>query len=229
MNFTAFDMPQRSPEWYAKRLGLLTGSCADAVIAERKRGTGELKERVQLRRRLVCERLTGLSAEDTFETDAMRRGRDLEPLAFAAYEAHTGLMVERVGFVAHNTLQAGCSPDGFVNGWEGLIELKVPKSTTHLEYLEAGVLPDAYRGQVIHALWLTGAHWCDFCSFDDRFASELEIFIVRVPRVEVEIAAYDTTVRKFLTECDEYAASILARVTAARAAGEQIGKSEVSA
>lgn len=203
MNFTAFDMPQRSPEWYAARVGLLTGSCADAVIAERKRGTGELKARADLRRRLVCERITGLSAEDGYQSDDMRRGCDMEADAFVAYEARTGLLVQRVGFVKHNTHAAGCSPDGYVGEWDGLIELKCPRSTTHLEYL---LRPEAfaaeYRGQALHALWLTGAQSCDLCSYDPRFPKELEMIVVPIPRVEFDIATYNTTVLKFLEEVE---------------------------
>lgn len=202
MNFTPHYIEQRSTDWYQLRLGLLTGSCASAVIAERKRGAGELKARQTLRRRLVTERLTGLSADDVFQTDDMRRGSEMEPQAFAAYEAQTGLAVRRVGFIKHNDMAAGCSPDGYVGEWEGLIELKCPKSPTHLGYLLAGVVPDEYKGQCLHALWLTGAQWIDFVSFDPRFSAEMELFVVRLPRVEVDVAIYGRLVEEFLAECD---------------------------
>lgn len=205
------NLDQRTPQWHEVRLGLLTGSCADAVIAERKRGTGELKERAQLRRRLVCERLTGRSADSDYKSDDMIRGTEMEPKAFAAYEARTGRIVQRVGFVRHDVHAAGCSPDGRVDGWEGLIELKCPRSTTHLEYIQAGVLPPEYRGQILHAIWITGAQWCDFCSFDDRFPAPLDLFVVRVPRVPVEVAAYETTVIKFLAEVDADVEAMRAR------------------
>lgn len=208
------DVPQRSVEWFQLRLGLLTGSCAAAVIAERKRGTGELKERATLRRRLVCERLTSLSAESTFQSEEMKRGADMESAAFAAYEARTRQIVQRVGFVTHDTLAAGCSPDGYIGNWEGVLELKCPKQTTHYEYMQAGVVPDEYRGQVVHALWVTGAQWLDFCSFDPRFPASLELFIVRYPRIELEMAAYGSTVEKFLSDCDAEVAAMQARSAA---------------
>lgn len=207
-NFTVHDMPQRSPEWYQARLGLLTGSCADAVIAERKRGTGELKARKQLRLRLAAERLTKLSAEDQFVTAAMQRGIDMEPLAFSAYEAMTGLTAHPVGFVTHDLLKAGCSPDGRIGDFEGILELKCPAMTTHVDYLCEGKLPDEYRGQVLHALWLTGARWCDFCSFDDRFDESLELFRVRVERNDFEVAIYGRTAEAFLAEVDELVAKL---------------------
>jgi hypothetical protein len=217
MNFTVHDMPQRSPAWFAARIGLLTGSCADAIIAERKRGTGELAIRRDLRRRIVCERVTGLAVDDVpFLPAHMQRGEELEPAAFAAYETQTGQMVNRVGFVSHMTLNAGCSPDGFIGNWEGVLELKCPKSMTHLTYFEA---PDLFRqeylGQALHALWLTGAQWCDLCSFDDRFPASMELVRVRIKREDLDLVAYELAVSLFLTEVDQAVEKVLALTGAA--------------
>jgi len=204
MNFTVHDMPQRSTAWFQARVGLVTGSCAEPIIAVRKdKKTGELARRADLRRTLVVERLTGLTSEDTFVTYDMQRGLDLEADAFFAYEVATGQGVQRCGFVSHNAIKAGCSPDGFIGDWQGVLELKVPKSTTHLEYLQAGVLPDVYRAQCVHALWLTGAQWCDFCSFDPRFPEHLELFRVRLERDPAEMAAYELALTLFLDEVSQ--------------------------
>jgi len=203
MNFTVHDMPQRSPAWFQARVGLVTGSCAEPIIAVRKdKKTGELARRADLRRTLVVERLTGLTSEDTFVTYDMQRGLDLEASAFFAYEVATGQGVQRCGFVSHNSIKAGCSPDGYIGNWEGILELKVPKSTTHLDYIQGGVIPEIYRAQCLHALWLTGAQWCDFCSFDPRFPEHLELFRVRLERDETEMAAYELALSLFLHEVD---------------------------
>lgn len=206
------DCVQRSPEWIAARVGLLTASCADAILAVRKRGTGELAIRRELRHRLVTERLTRLPQDDNgYQSVHMQRGEDCEALAFAAYEAQTGQIVQRIGFIQHDTLEAGCSPDGIVGGWVGGLELKCPKSTTHLEYLEAGTLPVEYRGQVLHNLWITGLPWWDFCSFDDRFADGLDLVRVRIERHQREIDAYELLARQFLAEVDSEVAQVKTR------------------
>jgi hypothetical protein len=204
MNFTVHQVSQKSPEWFALRVGLLTGSCAGAVIQERKRGTGELAVRRDLRKRLVCERITGLGVNDVpFLPAHMQRGEELEPAAFAAYEAMTGLVARPIGFVSHNSLKAGCSPDGFIGDWIGGLELKCPKSMTHLGYLEApDTLRAEYFGQALHGLWLTGAAWWDICSFDDRFPPELEMVRVRVNRADLDLPAYELAVTMFLSEVD---------------------------
>jgi hypothetical protein len=197
--------PQRSPEWHQARCGLLTGTCAEAILKVRKRGAGELEIRRQLRQRLVAERLTGRPCDElAHKPDYMQRGEDLEAEAFAAYEALTGQVVARVGFVLHDTLDAGCSPDGYVGDWDGVIELKCPKSTTHLDYLQAGIIPPEYRGQIVHTLWNTGAQWCDFVSYDNRFLDErLELFVARAYRDEQVMASYELLATQFLAEVAE--------------------------
>jgi surfactin synthase thioesterase subunit len=50
---------------------------------------------------------------------------------------------------------------------------------------------------------VTGAPWCEFCSYDPRLPEHLQLLIVRVPRDETRIAELETEVRKFLAELDE--------------------------
>jgi hypothetical protein len=200
VRFTICDAPQRSPEWFAARLGKLTGSCAGAMLSKIK--SGEAAARRDLRLKLVCERLTGQCQDDGFVNDAMQRGIDLEPQAFAAYEAHTGQMVTRTGFLALNGVEAGCSLDGHVGNFDGIVEIKCPKSATHLRYLRSGEVPAEHLPQIRHNLWISGAAWCDFVSFDDRFPPAYQVFIVRVERAEVDIESYELTAEDFLAEVD---------------------------
>lgn len=206
--FTVHDVEQRSEEWHALRAGLVTGSCAPAIMAVRKRGTGELAVRRDLRHRLVVERLTGNPIEKSIrQTDSMAHGVECEPDAVAAYEVFSGRLVRRIGFIAHNHLKAGCSPDGVVGEFEGAIECKCPDSTTHLSYLKAKVVPEEYFGQVVHTLWLTGASWVDFVSFDPRFPEPLRLFVKRVHREDIDVNAYEDALSLFLSEVEQEVAA----------------------
>lgn len=203
MTFTICEAEQRSPEWFAARLGRLTGSRAGDMLAQIK--SGEAAARRDYRLQLACERLTGQSQENGYVNAEMQRGIDLEPRAFAAYEALTGNLAQRVGFMAAD-IMAGCSPDGIV-GAEGLLELKCPKSATHLRYLRAGTMPSEHVAQVTHNLWIAGMYrpeikWCDFLSFDDRFPGPLQTFLVRVNRDEDVIATYEQRALAFLAEVE---------------------------
>lgn len=193
-------MPQRSPEWHQARCGRLTASCAGEMMAVVK--TGEAAARRDLRLRLVLEQLTGVVQEDGFTNAAIQRGIDQEGPAIGRYEALTGLMARPVGFVAHDELMAGCSPDGYIGDFEGILEIKNPKSATHLGYLRSKTVPRDYLLQITHALWITGAQWADFLSCDDRMPEGLQVFHKRVERHEVDLAAYEIAVRGFLKEVE---------------------------
>lgn len=207
--FTVIDAEQRSPAWFQARLGRLTGSRAADMIATTQKGDPAAARR-DLRLQLALERLTGRPQEDVFVSHEMRRAVALEPLAVAAYEARTGCFVQRSGFLAHQELAVGCSLDGHVGDFAGILEVKCPKSTTHLSYLEAGTVPLEYLPQIVHNLWVTGAAWCDFLSFDDRFPPHLQTHLVRYIRHEPEIALYMLTVAAFLSEVGDELARVQA-------------------
>jgi hypothetical protein len=198
--FTVIDCDQRTPAWKSARAGRLTASRAKDMLASVK--SGEAAARRDLRVQLVVERLTGEPQDATFVNADMQRGIDLEREAFAAYEIVTGHVAHRCGFVAHNELPIGCSPDGVIDDFRGLLELKVPKSATHLGYLRSGGVPAEHRPQLLHALWVTGAEYIDFLSFDPRFPASMETFYVRLERDEDAIAEYAKKALAFLVEIE---------------------------
>lgn len=207
------DCEQRTDAWFQSRLGHFTASSAGDMLATIK--TGEAAARRDLRLKLVLERITGTSQEGGFVSADMQRGTEMEPVALAAYEALSGNLTRKVGFVAHDSLLAGCSPDGVVGDFIGGLELKCPKSATHLGYLRGQSLPKEYVGQITHTLWLTGAQWWDFASFDDRFPLPLQLFCVRVMRDETAMQAYELMARQFLAEVDRDVAEVTALAGAA--------------
>jgi hypothetical protein len=131
----------------------------------------------------------------------MQRGVDLEPAARIEYEFKKRIEVLETGFLRHPSLMTGASPDGLV-GDDGLIEIKVPTSTVHVETWLNG-MPDDHIAQVQGQLWITGRAWCDFVSFDDRLPKELQLYVQRVERDDVFIANLDLEVRQFLAEVDD--------------------------
>ena len=184
---------QRSAEWYAQRLGHATGSRAGDILAGK-----ETMARRGYITQLVTERLTGAS-QDFFVNADMQRGIDLEPVARAAYQASHEL-VDEVGFIKHPTiLWFGASPDGFV-GSEGLLELKCPRSTTHVDYLQSKKPPAKYVPQMLAQLSCTKRKWVDFVSFDDRMPEHLQLHVVRFQPTEEEIEKFESKVKEFLSD-----------------------------
>jgi predicted phage-related endonuclease len=199
--FEVLTCDQRSDEWFAARAGRLTGSYAADMLATLK-GGGEAAARRDYRLQLCVERMTGQPQGAFFTTPDMQRGIELEDTAIAAYEARTGELVERTGFLRHLDYLAGASLDGHVGDFEGVIEVKCPRPANHLKTVRSGQMPAEYRGQCLHALWITGAQWVDFVSYCPVLPG-LELFVVRMTRDEEEIAGYAAKAVAFLAEVDE--------------------------
>jgi predicted phage-related endonuclease len=198
MRYLLSEHPQGTPEWLRARAGKATGSRASDILAKIK--SGEAAARRDYRIQLVTERLSGLPAEDGYVNKEMIWGTEQEPYARIAYEAATGSLVREAGFAYLPDIMAGCSVDGFVE--DGILECKCPKSATHINYLLAGKVPPAHEPQINHNLWITGAQFADFVSFDPRLPEHLQFFHIRVRRDESTIKAHEAEVLAFLAEVD---------------------------
>ena len=195
----ATKIEQGSDAWKALRAGKVTASRVADVLSKVK--SGESAGRKNYRMDLVAERLTGKPA-DSFTNSAMQWGTEQEPFARIAYETHKGLFVEQVPFVDHPTIEwFGCSPDGLV-GEDGLLEIKCPNTTTHLEYLQEGKPPSKYIPQMMAQMACTGRKWCDFASFDPRLPEDLQLFVVRLNWDDAYIQEMEAEVKQFLNEVE---------------------------
>jgi hypothetical protein len=198
-------IPQRSPEWFAVRLGKLTASEAKDMMSS-GRGSAESTKRRDLRLKKAGERLTGRPDDGGYTNAHMERGVFLEDAARQSYQVHVGALVEEVGFLEHDELAAGCSPDGLVE--DGLLELKAPKQATHARYARTDGLIEDYRWQLTHSLWVSGAPWIDIASFDDRYPENAQLIVRRLKATDVSLVEYEEKVREFLREVDLDVASI---------------------
>lgn len=203
LTFREIKVEQRSPEWFAARLGRLTGSVAADMMAEIK--SGEAAARRDLRLSLALELLTGRQADkpDLSRVEHVQHGVEMEPLARMAFESDTGLLVQESGFLAANEVLAGCSLDGHIGEWDEIFEVKCPKSATHLSYIDRGVLPAQYRPQVMHNLWITGARGAHFYSYDDRLPGKLSRFHVYTKATDLPLDEYIAKALTFINEVEE--------------------------
>ena len=202
-------MEQRSEEWFQARLGNVTASRLADVIGKGVKGN-YLALRAKYMDELIAERLTGQIA-NKFTNSAMQWGIEMEPRAREAYQMHTGAFVEEVGYVSHYAIKnAGASPDGFV-GEDGLVEIKCPMTTTHLDTLVLDAPPQEYVPQIQWQLACTGRLWADFVSYDPRLPDDLAFFCKRIDRDEEYIDMLNTEVRFFLSEIDVKLALIYSR------------------
>jgi len=193
-------MEQRTEEWFAARCGKVTASRVADIIAKTK--TGPSASRENYLAQLVCERMTGKPAE-SYSNAAMQWGTEQEPFARAAYEAAKDVLVEEVGFVSHPTIEnAGASPDGLV-GEFGLVEIKAPQSSTHIQTLLDQKIPEKYIIQMQWQMACTKREWCDFVSFDPRMGDGLQLFIKRVEYHPMYVAELEKEVIYFLMDVED--------------------------
>ncbi len=162
------DVKQNSEEWDVLRRGKFTASSfSDLFMAK---STAGYKKAI---RKVVYERLTGESPE-SFKSDYMERGHEVESLAREQYEINSFNTVTDGGFFELDEW-VGCSPDGLISD-DGLLEIKSPAYNTFIDYLLSGKVPTEYTYQLQGQLYVTGRKWVDFVAYHPA----LPIIIIRV-------------------------------------------------
>ena len=198
-------MEQRTAEWFAARAGRVTASRIADVTGKTKSGYGAARADYMVE--LLAERLTGQPTEK-FVSSAMQWGTDQEPHARHLYTVKTGLWVDEVGFVRHPKIEwAGASPDGRI-GIDGLVEIKCPKTTTHLETLTSKSVPKNHYAQMQWQMRCADRAWCDYVVFDPRMPVKAQLFVTRVTRDDEWLTTTEAEVIKFLAEVDAKVAAL---------------------
>lgn len=190
------EIAQGTPEWLKARLGCATASRANDFCAAETTAAYQ-----NLLWQLVAERETQ-NVEEAYVNADMQRGTEMEPIARAAYEAHTGTFVTQTGFWLHPTIPYfGASPDGLAG--DGLIEIKCPRTSTHLRYRSENKAPTQYKRQMICQLLCTGRKWVDFVSFDNRVRDSKQLFIVRFEPKQSDLDEMLEKVQAFLANVEK--------------------------
>jgi len=182
------NIEQGTQEWLDARKGVITGSRFKEIVTPAKAELSKSSKSYMYE--LVAERMG--ATVSFYQNEHMQRGNELEPDARTAYEFIKDMTVEQVGFCLHDNKLIGVSPDGLI-GDDGGIEIKCPKETTHISYLDSGSLPLIYKPQVQGSMWVTGREWWDFMSYHP----ELPPLIVRVFRDEEYISRMEEGIIKF--------------------------------
>ena len=195
------DCTQGSFEWHQLRLGKITGSRLKKMMA---------KDNLSLIDELIAEEQVGIADDDEFVSDEMQRGIDMEPLAIQEYCNITGYTVEHPCFLQSEDWPILCqSPDGYI-GTTGAVEVKCPKTKTHVKYIRMGKIPNEYKEQVwSYFLVNPDLQWLDFVSYDPRLTVK-PIWIHRVTREELaeELDAAKVELIKFIIKLESYKSEI---------------------
>lgn len=169
------DITQGTPEWHDIRRGIVTASAVGKLLTSTTHKIADNETSRALTATLVAERITGWTEGGPMTFDMMR-GVDSEPIARDIYSGHYQ-QAEEIGFMlrTEDAWSLGYSPDGLV-GTDGLIEIKAPRSKTHMTTILAGEIPPWYIAQCQAGLLVSGRDWIDFVSY----CSGMPLWVKRV-------------------------------------------------
>ena len=195
-----FDCEQGTPEWHQCRVGVVTASVFDTVMAK-GRGGGPSETRRKLMYQLAAETITGEYVPTWSGNQHTERGHAMEAQVRDLYQATSELPCTQVGFMRRGRI--GCSPDTLV-GDDGLLEVKTKLPHLQIDAVLAGVLPSDHVAQVQGQLLVSGRQWCDFRSYWPGLP-ELQ---VRVYRDLPYLSTMHQQLQQFIHELDLLVAKI---------------------
>lgn len=175
MIMTRFE--QRSDEWRTAKLVKIGGTRLKNVFKS---------DNLTLIDELISEEGSD-EADEIYVNTEMQRGIDLEPVAFELYQEVKGIELEESpNLCLADWSDLLClSPDAFTLELEGAVELKCPKTKTHVKYIRMNKIPSEYIYQVYtYFLVNNDLEWLDFVSFDPRFKPQ-PMWVKRVTRDEI--------------------------------------------
>lgn len=193
---------QGSPQWSSARLGVITASEIDCVLA----GTSTAK-RATYMAELVAEVATGMSAE--INAKQLAWGHEHEHAARSAYEFATGNVIQQVGLIYKDeTRRTGCSPDGLIKNVPKGLELKCPYSSkTHVGFVASAKIKPEYIKQCQFGMWVTGLPAWDFASYDPRMRNKM-LHYVTIVRDDEMMRLFDSAVPDFISDMDKMLSSL---------------------
>lgn len=184
------DCEQGSEEWFEARRGIPTASNFSKIITSTGKPSTSANGYMN---KLLAEWLMNKPL-DSFKSEWMDRGNELEPEARNSYEFDRDIDVQKVGLVYKDDRKLiSASPDGII-GENGGLEIKCPSPGIHVEYLLANKIPSIYFPQVMGNLWVCEREWWDFYSHNP----DMEPLIIRVERDEKYIKSLEGAVEKFV-------------------------------
>jgi putative phage-type endonuclease len=157
-------MEQRSKEWFAVREGRFTASRISELLGIK--GLGLTGENYAFEK--ACELVYGVDENENFESFDMKRGVELEPIAFRKFKElkeYDFLEVQEATFFPLGN-NAGASPDGLV-GDNAILEIKCPRSTKFFKLIAQGkdAIDKSYLDQMQMQMLCTNSNHCHFFNY----------------------------------------------------------------
>jgi hypothetical protein len=182
-----FDLEQSSLEWHQMRYGTIGGTSAKQLFTK-----GD-----DLFFSLLAEKTEPFYFEDGYVSDAMIRGKELEPEARAKLSKHLGINFIECGLIINDNELLTISPDGITADMQTQCEIKCPEAKKHLRTCLADAIPLDNIHQCIHAFTVNDK-LRDFYFLSYRPESPKQMFIKHLMR-ESEVNIGTEATKKIVT------------------------------
>jgi hypothetical protein len=188
------DLVQGTSEWNYTRAGIPTSSQFERIMTP----SGKVSKQAEMYLyQLLAERMMKHPVVE-FHSHWMDRGSQMEAEAVNFYQFTRDVSTEKIGFITNDAGTIGASPDRLV-GTDGLLEIKVPKESTHVAFLmQSGSAYDEYKTQTQGQLWIAEREWNDLVSYH----AEMPEAIIRIERDEPFIRMLSDAVTTFSLELE---------------------------
>jgi len=173
------NVQQNTDEWFNLRLGKITSSNFDKIMANEGKAFGNPAQ--EYAQKVALETITGVRDERGFKGKYFEDGHIIEPIAIQAYEIENFTEVTNGGF--NQIDYFGDSPDGNV-GKDGCVEVKGVIQNTQWKRIKKGGYDLSYKWQICGHIWLGDKEWCDFISFCPEMPVNKQLYTYRVHRDE---------------------------------------------
>lgn len=137
------NIEQKSIEWFEVKHGKIGGTRAKELFVDSK----------TLFYKMLAEHVEPFDEdlEESFVSDAMERGNELEPQARLELGKYLNLQFLECGWIQSDNELLGISPDGITSGFKIQCEIKCPQAVAHLKMCLENEVQKDYLGQIIHA------------------------------------------------------------------------------
>ena len=153
--YKVINLEQNTPEWLKFRQEKIGASDAPIIL-----GVSPWKTAYKLWE----EKIHGFNS---FETESMRRGKDLEESARSCFEKYTNSLVKPQVVQSIENPWMIASLDGIDIDGEFIVEIKCPNAKDH-QLAKDGKIPEKYIPQLQHQLAVVGLKSGHYFSFDGQ-------------------------------------------------------------
>lgn len=135
------DIEQGSQEWHEIKWGKIGGTLSKGLFVKSD----------TLLIDILSQRLEDFEPTDSYSSEAMERGSEMEPFAKQYLEDYTGFKFEATGWIQSDFNELlGISPDGITSDNKIACEVKCFGRKKHTEILLSNEIPNENIHQLIH-------------------------------------------------------------------------------